>query len=539
MPTTPPSSVALDYDVCVIGAGIGGLYALYRLRAAGFSVRACESGSDVGGVWYRNRYPGARFDSESHTYGYSFSEALLEEWRWRERFAAQPEILDYARYVADRFDLRRHIELDTRIVSARFDEREQSWEVETGRGRAIRVRYLVSAAGTLSVPQLPAIEGIESFAGVTAHTASWPRQGVPLAGKRVGVIGTASTGVQVIQTIASEVASLTVFQRTANWCMPQRNAPLSDEERRGMKQHGAEILERCRNTYSGFIHDFEAREGRGLSAEEREATFERLYSLPGFAFWLGNYSDLMSDPVVNRHACEFLAGKIRARVRDPETARKLIPDLPYGLKRVPLERGYFETYNRDNVRLIDVRETPIERVTPNGIRTTGETFELDVLIFATGFDAVTGALNRIDIRGENGEGLVDCWRTGAKTYLGLQVAGFPNFFVVTGPYGASTLCNSVRCIEQSVDWIADCIAWMREHGHRRIAPTPDAQERWVRHVLETAGSTFLATLTDGWFHDPARPGGLRPIAIYPGGIRAYRERCRQIARDGYTGFAVA
>ena len=539
MPSDPLPAAPLDCDACVIGAGIGGLYATYRLREAGFAVLTCEKGSEVGGVWYRNRYPGARFDSESHTYGYSFSRELLEEWNWRERFAAQPEILDYARYVAERFGLRRHIEFGTRIVAARFDESARAWHLETERGRTIRSRFLVSAAGTLSVPQLPDIEGIEGFAGDIAHTANWPREGVPLAGRRVGIIGTASTGVQVIQTIAPEVAQLTVFQRTPNWCMPQRNAPLTDDERREIQRRSADILERCRNTYSGFLHDFEARAGANLSAEERETTFERLYRQPGFAFWLGNFSDLMSDPAVNAHACEFLARKIRARVRDPEIARRLIPDHPFGLKRIPLEKGYFETYNRSNVRLVDLRETPIEHITATGVTTAAARFKLDVLICATGFDAVIGALDRIDFRGENGASLRQLWRAGTRTYLGLQVAGLPNFFLVTGPYGASTLCNSVRCLEQSIDWIAECLGWMRERGYRRIAPTPEAQERWVRQVLDTAGTAFLDTLADMWFYDPDRPGGTRPIAIYPGGIAAYRERCRQIAREGYPGFAFA
>jgi cation diffusion facilitator CzcD-associated flavoprotein CzcO len=532
----PDYSTTPDCEAFVIGAGIAGLYALYRLRQLGLRVQGCESGPDVGGVWYWNRYPGARFDSESYTYCYSFSEELLNEWNWRERFAAQPEILAYINHVADRFGLRRDIAFETRVVAARFDEREQLWLVETDRGTRTRTRYLISAAGVLSVPQLPDIAGTDDFRGEIMHTARWPHQGTGLSGKRVGVVGTAATGVQVIQTIAGEVASLTVFQRTANWCVPQRNAPLTDNERRDVKRNYAGILESCRRSYGGFIHDFDPRSGLAVSAEERQATFARLWERPGFAFWLGNFMDLMMDPTVNRYACEFLRDRIRERVRDPETARKLTPDHPFGTKRVPLENGYYEAFNRSNVQLVDLRETPIERITGSGVKTTADHFDLDVLIFATGFDAVTGALERIDIRGEGGKALRDKWRPGPRTCLGLQVAGFPNLFTIGGPHNAATLCNAVRCIEQNVDWIADCIAYMRERGYRRVVPTADAEDAWTRHVHEAADATLLGTMQDSWFFGANTPGRSRSIAIYPPGAAAYRERCEEVARDGYRGF---
>lgn len=526
----------LDCDALVIGAGIAGLCALYMLRRLGLRVQVRESAPDVGGVWYWNRYPGARFDSESYTYCYSFSEALLQEWDWQERFAAQPEIHAYIRHAADRFDLRRHIRFDTRVTAARYEEQHAGWRVETDRGESLLARYLVTAAGVLTVPQLPDIPGMERFEGQVLHTARWPREGFALAGKRVGVVGTGATGVQVIQTIAPEVASLTVYQRTANWCLPQRNAPLSDEERRDIKRRYPQILERCRRSYGGFIHDFDPRAGRELSADERHDFFERLWERPGFAFWLGNYSDLMIDEAVNRHACEFLAEKIAERVRDPETADKLTPRHPFGTKRVPLENGYFETFNLEHVRLVDLRATPLERITRRGIVTAEGETALDAIVFATGFDAITGALDRIDLRGEGGVALRDKWRSGPRTCLGLQVAGFPNLFTIGGPHNAATLCNAVRCIEQNVAWIADCIAYMRAHGHRRIAPTAEAEDEWTRHVRETAEMSLLGAMRDSWFYGANTPGKTPSIAIYPPGAARYRQHCDEAARRGYRGF---
>lgn len=526
----------IDCDAYVIGAGVAGLYAHYRLRELGLSVRGCEGAPGIGGVWYWNRYPGARFDSESYTYCYSFSEELLADWDWQERFAAQPEVLAYLEHVADRFDLRRAIDFETRVLAARYGEDDASWTIETDRGTLIRTRWLVSAAGVLNVPQYPDIPGRDDFAGEILHTARWPHEGMSLAGKRVGVVGTAATGVQVIQTIAAEVSSLVVFQRTANWCMPQRNSPLDDAERREIKRDYAAILNRCRGSFGGFIHDFDPRSGLAVSDEERRATFEALWNRPGFAFWLGNFADLMIDATVNRHACDFLAGKIRERVRDPETAHRLIPDHPIGTKRVPLENGYYEVFNRDNVRLVDLRETPIERITPAGIRTTAGEHELDVIVFATGFDAITGSLARIDIRGEGSVSLRERWRDGPTTCLGIQVAGFPNLFAVAGPHSATAFCNAVRCTEQNVDWIADCIAYMRDRGYRRVGATVAAEASWMRHVEEAVQQTLLAGMTDSWFFGANTPGKPRRIAIYPPGFAAWRDRCDEVARDGYLGF---
>lgn len=529
-------SSAFDYDAVIVGAGVAGLYALYKLREIGLTVCGFETAGDVGGVWYWNRYPGARFDSESYTYCYSFSQDLLDEWAWRERFAAQPEILAYLNHVADRFDLRRHIRFETRVVAATYDERAGGWVVETDRGDTTRTQFLVTAAGGLSLHQLPEIEGIEQFAGETCHTARWPEGGVELSGKRVGVVGTGATGVQVIQTIASEVQQLTVFQRTPNYCVPQRNAPLDEAEMREIRQRYPAIFELCRNSYGGFIHTFDPRSGLEVSADERRETFESLWNQPGFAFWLGNFQDLLMNETVNAYASRFITDRIREKVRNPETARKLVPHHPFGTKRVPLENGYYEVYNRDNVRLVDLRETPIERMTPTGVRTSDSEYALDVIIFATGFDAVTGPLNRIEIRGTGGASLRDKWRDGPKTYLGLQVEGFPNLFTIAGPHNAASLCNAVRCSEQNVDWIARCIEHMRDHGWAEVVPTSGAEAEWTEHVREIAARTLLDSMTESWFYGANTPGKARSIAIYAGGAAAFREQCDAVAQAGYRGF---
>ena len=532
-------SAALDCEAVIIGAGVAGLCALYRLREQGVSVRGYERASNVGGVWYWNRYPGARFDSESYTYCYSFSQALLDEWDWQESFAAQPEILSYLNHVTERFDLRRDISFNTGVTGAHFDGQSGTWLIDSDRGQQVRTRYLITAVGSLSAYQTPDIDGIGNFDGEIFHTARWPHDGVSLSGKRVGVVGTGATGVQVIQTIAREVAQLTVFQRTANFCVPQRNSPLDDDQRRKIKRDYPAILKRCRETYGGFIHGFDPRSGVEVSADERQKTFEALWQQPGFAFWLGNFMDLLTNATVNRHASDFLRTRIRERVRDPDTARKLLPKHPFGTKRVPLENGYYEVYNRDNVHLVDLRETPIERITQTGIKTTADEHGLDIIIFATGFDAVTGALTRLNVRGEGGTTLQEKWRQGPKTYLGLQIEGFPNMFTIAGPHNAGSLCNAIRCTEQNVDWVVDCIDHMRKRGFRRIAPTAEAEAVWTQHVGDLARATLLGTMTDSWFFGANTPGKPRSVAIYPGGAAMYRERCDEVARGGYQGFEFA
>jgi cation diffusion facilitator CzcD-associated flavoprotein CzcO len=528
-----------SFDAVIIGAGLSGICMLERLIRMGLDVRVIEQASDVGGVWYWNRYPGARVDSESHTYGFSFSDELLREWDWQELFAPQQEIARYLGHVVDRFDLRPHMRFDTRVTRASFDSRRGRWLVETESGDRISAQFLIGAAGTLSTPQMPLYPGIDSFAGDSHHTARWPAEGVDLSGRRVGVIGTGATGVQVIQTIASEVGHLTVFQRTPTYCIPQRNRPLTDAERDQIRRDWNAILARCRESFGGFIHAFDPRPGLAMSTEDREAKFEMLWQRPGFAFWLGNFGDLMMNPEVNAHACDFLRRKIRARVSDPEVAGKLLPSHPLGTKRVPLENGYYETYNRPNVRLVDLRETPIERITTRGIRTSREEHPLDVIVYATGFDAGTGALLRIDIHGEGGRSLADKWRHGPETYLGLLVSGFPNFFMVSGPHNAAAFCNAGRCTEQNVDWIARCIERLRDAGLTRVVPTPAAEDEWTQHVYDTAEASVLADMRESWFFGANTPGKPRRITIYAGGAREYREHCEEAARAGYPGLEMS
>lgn len=523
------------FDAVIVGAGFSGICALERLLRMGMAVQVYEAGHDVGGVWHFNRYPGARVDSESYTYGFSFSEEVLREWRWRELFAAQPEVESYLHFVVDRLRLRQHMRFDTRIVSATYDEAGNRWRLETHTGERATARYLIAATGSLSAAQFPDYPGIADFAGESHHTARWPAGGVDLGGRRVGIIGTGASGVQLIQTIADTVRELTVFQRTPTFCIPQRNRELSEQERREIERNFSDILVACQTSYGGFIHDFDPQPGLMLSAEAREAKFEVLWRKPGFAFWLGNFADLLMNSEVNAHAGEFLRKKIRARLHDPEVARKLLPDHPFGTKRVPLENGYYEVYNRNNVHLVDLRETPIERITPVGIQTSREEYLLDVIVYATGFDAGTGALTRMDIRGEGGLALAEKWQQGPKTYLGLLVSGFPNLFIVNGPQNAAALCNAGRCVEQNVDWIARCIEYLRGHGLTHIAPTVAAENEWTAHVEDVAEATVLGRMKQSWFFGANTPGKARRASIYAAGALKYRLQCEDVALAGYVG----
>ena len=526
-------------DAVIIGAGLSGIGMLERLLRLGLSVRVYEDGNDVGGVWHWNRYPGARVDSETYTYGFSFSDALLREWDWQELFAPQPEISRYLRHVVDSLGLRKHIRLGTRVDAASYDASRAHWLVTTRSGERISARYVIAAVGTLSAPQMPAYPGIDAFAGESYHTARWPARGVQLAGRRVGVVGTGASDVQVIQTIADEVDQLTVFQRTPTYCVPQRNRALTDDDRRQIRRDWNQILAACRGSYGGFIHTFDTRPGLALSAAGREAKFEALWQKPGFAFWLGNFGDLMMNEEVNAHACDFVRRKIRARVRDPAVASKLLPSHPFGTKRVPLENGYYEAYNRPNVRLVDLRETPIERITEAGVLTSREEYPLDVIVYATGFDAGTGTLMQIDIRGESGVALADKWRDGPKTYLGLLVSGFPNLFIVNGPHNAAAFCNAGRCIEQNVDWIARCIERMRGQGLTRVIPTAAAEDEWTRHVHDTAAATLLAHDTHSWIFGANTPGKPRRVTIYAAGAHEYRRHCEAVETAGYPGLRMS
>ena len=524
----------MEPDVIVIGAGVAGLYQLHRLRGLGLRVQVFEAGTDVGGTWYWNRYPGARFDSESWSYGYSFSEELLQEWEWPEHFAAQPDTLRYLNYVADKFDLRRDIRFGSRVVAARFDEAGDRWTITLENGEQASARLLITALGPLSAYTLPNIPGRESFMGQAFHTSRWPREGVSLAGKRVGIIGTGATAIQVIQTIAAEVGHLTVFQRTPNWAAPLHNRRITAEEQKRIKASYAEIFERCRQTSTCFIHQTDPRKALEVSAEEREAFWEKLYGEPGFGIWVGNFADVLTDRKANELASAFMAKKIRERVRDPRVADKLIPkDHGFGTRRLPLETRYFEVYNQDNVRLVDINETPIERITPQGLLTSAEDFAFDILIYATGFDGVTGPYDRIDIVGPGGRRLKDDWKGMPKTFLGMMAEGFPNMLMVLGPHTARG--NIPRNIEEIVDWLTDLVKFMHDHGLSRVETRAEEVAAWVAEV-EQAVEGLLFSEVNSWqtgVNRNVEGRQVRRVLGYYGGAVEYRKRTGDVAAGGY------
>jgi len=526
-----------DFDAVVIGAGFAGLYALYKLRdVLGMSVRVYETGDGVGGTWYWNRYPGARCDSESFYYCYSFSKELAQEWEWTGRYPEQPEIERYLNHVADRFDLRRDIRLSTRVTGARFDDAAGVWEVETDRGDRVRAHFLISAVGCLSTPSIPRIPGLERFRGEVYYTATWPRERVSFAGKRVGLVGTGSSGIQATPRIAAEAAHLTVFQRTPNFTVPARHMAFPPDKQAEIKRDYEAIFERTRTSPAGFPYFPIDRKTTDVSPEEREAIFEDLWDKGGFRFLWGGFCDLLVDPAANELASEFIRAKIREIVKDPETAERLCPrDHPYGAKRPPIDTDYYATFNRDDVTLVDIRSAPIEAITPTGLRTKDREYELDVLVFATGFDAMTGSLLKIDIRGAGGLRLADAWAEGPRTLLGLQIAGFPNLFTITGPGSPSVLVNMPVAIEHHVDWIADCLEYMREHGKTRVEATESAQAAWAVHVAEVSTHSLFSR-ANSWYVGANIPGKPRVVMPYTGGQPLYRERCEAAVKAGYEGF---
>ena len=538
LPDVSATTATPIFDAIIIGAGICGMYQLLRLRELGLTVRVFEAGSGVGGTWYWNRYPGARFDSESYTYGYSFSERLMAEWDWSEHFSAQPETLRYLEFAAEKFDLRKDIHFNARVASAVYDESANRWTVTTERGETATAKFLITAVGVLSAPYTPPIAGRDEFRGESWHTAEWPHHPVDFSNKRVGVIGSGATAVQLITEVAKNVGQLTVFQRTANYCIPLNNRAIAPHEQAALKAGYGEMFARCRETYAAFIHDFDPRSAFDVSDAEREAHYERLWKEPGFGFWLGNFYDIMTDERANETIAEFVRRKIRERVKDPLLAEKLTPrDHCFGTKRVPLESGYYESYNRSNVELVQLKSNPIERITATGIKTAERDYPFDVIIFATGFDAVTGALTRMDIRGQGGISLKDKWQDGPRTYLGLQVAGFPNLFTVVGAHNAANFCNVPRCGEQNVEWVTDCIRHMREHNLERISATVEAEESWRDHCLEVVAHTLFLK-TDSWFMGANIPGKQRMFLGYGGGLPRYREKCDAVAAAGYEGFVL-
>jgi cation diffusion facilitator CzcD-associated flavoprotein CzcO len=525
------------FDALIIGAGFSGLYQLLCLRdRLGLSVKVLEAGAGVGGTWYWNRYPGARCDSESHSYCYSFSEELTQEWEWSERYPGPPEILRYLNHVADRFDLKRDICFNTRVSAAHYDETANRWRVSTEAGEALTAQFLISAVGCLSSANIPNIAGLDTFQGRWYHTGEWPHEGVDFRGKRVGLIGTGSTGIQAAPVIAETAAHLTVFQRTANYSVPARNAPLTPEFKRYVKENAAEIRHVMRATVNGHPFYIVDRSALETPPQERQAIYEKAWEVGSLRFRAA-FRDLLTDKAANDTAADFIRAKIREIVKDPATAAKLSDfDHPYAAKRPPIDTDYFETFNRDNVDLVDVRAAPIERITPQGIRTRDAEYPLDIIVFATGFDGMTGSLLRMDIRGREGLPLAKAWAAGPRNYLGLQVAGFPNLFTVTGPGSPSVLCNMPVAIEQHVEWITDCIAHMRSHGLKRIEPRNEAVEAWVAEVNAAAEATLLPLAKHSWYLGANVPGKPRVFMPYAGGMAHYRKICADVAARSYEGF---
>jgi cyclohexanone monooxygenase len=523
------------FDAIVVGAGFAGLYTLYRLRAQGLSVCCFEAGSSVGGTWYWNRYPGARCDVESLQYSFSFDEELQQEWHWTERYASQPEILRYLDHVADRFDLRRLIRFGTSVTAATYDEAAGRWRITTDTGQSVAARFCIMATGALSAARKPDMPGLDSFEGQWFHTGRWPKEKVDFTGQRVGIIGTGSSGIQTIPVVAKQAAHVTVFQRTPNFSIPAWNGTLSVEAQAAFKVDYAAHRARARNTRSGVLYEYGVCGAFDVSHEERQAEFERRWKRGGPNFTHA-FNDLITNEASNHEAAEFVRNRIRAIVRDPATAAALTPtDHPIGTKRICVDTDYFETFNRDNVTLVDLRRTPMKTVTPTGLRTSDAEYALDSIIFATGYDAVTGALARIDIRGRNGEALKAKWEAGPRTYLGIAVAGFPNLFVITGPGSPSVLTNVVVSIEQHVGWVADCIAYMEARGIATIEADEQAEADWVAEVNALADRT-LFTRAASWYMGANIPGKPRVFLPYIGGLHNYTRVCEQIVADGYRGF---
>src|SRR5471032_222961 len=524
----------MDYDAIIVGAGISGLYQLLKLRELGLKVRVFETGTGVGGTWYWNRYPGARFDSESYSYGYSFSQEVLDEWHWTEHFSPQPETERYLNFVADKFDLRHDIQFRAKVTAAHYDDAGRFWTVTLEDGSRHTTRYLITAIGPLSAPTMPTIPGIDSFKGQSCHTARWPKEGLDYASKRVAVIGTGATGVQTIQEVAKTAGSLTVFQRTPNWCAPLHNGPISKEEMAEIRTRYPDIFARCRETFACFLHTPDPRKSTEVSEAEREALWEKRYSSKGFGMWQGNFRDILTDRRANALLSDFVARKIRQRVKDQTVADRLIPkNHGFGTRRVPLETRYYEVYNQPNVTLVDIKETPIERITPTGLKTSAREYEFDIIVYATGFDAITGSFDRIDIRGIDGQRLKDKWTGGPKTYLGVEVEGFPNMLMLMGPHTA--LGNIPRSIEYNVEWVTGLIKYMRDHKLTRVDARPEGVQAWTDHVI-ALGESLLSNEVDSWMTGINRNVAgkqVRTVARYSGSAPAYRAKCDEVAANGY------
>jgi cation diffusion facilitator CzcD-associated flavoprotein CzcO len=531
---------SLDHEVIVIGAGVAGIYQSKLLADLGVDHRVLDAAGDLGGTWYGNRYPGARFDSESYTYGYSFSKELLNEWHWNERFSSQPENLRYLNYVADKFDLRKYMEFNCRVEALHFDESNDLWRLRLNDGRQLTCRFVVMAVGLLSIPTPPRFKGMDKFKGRSFHTFYWPHEPVEMTGKKVAVIGTGATGIQVIAEIADKVGDLTVFQRRPNWSAPLNNGPISEAEMADIRLRYDAIFKTCGRTPGGFEHEPDRRGFYDVSREERLALWDKLYDSSGFAIWLRNFREIFTDEKANAEFSEYIAERIRRRVKDPAIAEKLIPrDHGFGVQRVPMETNYFEAYNRDNVHLVDISETPIEEITETGLRTTERDYQFDLIVYATGFDAITGAFDQIDIQGVGGTKLGDKWKNGPSTFLGMLVHGFPNFLMPSGPQSGSASTNYPRGIETGVNWCTKLLKYMWEHGYVRAEPTLDAQERWTDHVKQMY-SAMLMRKAKSWFTGynsnlPGHEHGKIRYLVYNGGAPKYVSKINEVAEDNYQG----
>lgn len=529
----PAASGAVD--AVIVGAGFSGMYMLHRLRQLGLQAKVFERAAGVGGTWYWNRYPGARCVVESMQYSYSFSQELQQEWRWSEKFSAQPEILDYANHVADRFDLRRDMQFETSVVAAHFDEATNRWRIETDRGEVLTPRYCIMATGCLSSARVPDFPGLAEFSGDTYHTGHWPHEGVDFSGKHVAVIGTGSSAIQAIPVIAGQAAALTVFQRTPNYSVPARNGPMTEDYEGFWKKDYAALRAEARQARTGILNN--PNDASALEAEEaeRRKIYEKRWDEGGTRF-MAAFNDLIKSDEANATAADFVRSKIREIVKDPAIADLLArQDYPIGTKRICADSHYFETYNLEHVQLVDVREAPVEKLTAAGLRQGGKDYAFDAIVFATGFDAMTGTLDQIDIRGREGRQLKAEWEAGPKTYLGMMSAGFPNLFMVTGPQSPSVLSNMIVSIEQHVDWMSDCIAHMEKSGYEAIEAEPDAQEEWIAHSTEVAYQTLYPKAAS-WYMGANIPGKPRVFLPYIGGVGRYRAKCDDIAKSGYPGF---
>jgi cyclohexanone monooxygenase len=530
------SEVGASFDAVVVGAGFAGMYMLHRLRTLGFTARVYEAGGGVGGTWYWNRYPGARCDVESMQYSFSFSEELDQQWDWSEKYAPQPEILAYANHIADRFELREHIRFDTRVTAATFDEAANCWRIETDRGDRVTAKFCIMAVGCLSAPNRPNFTGMDEFRGPIYHTGEWPHQGVDFTGLRVGIIGTGSSAIQSIPIIARQAQALTVFQRTATYSVPAWNEKLTAEYRKAIKQDYPALRAKARARPTGFYFPFNMQPALEASPEERDRKYEEAWQRGGLPF-LGAFGDLLFEKEANDTIAEFARRKIRGIVKDPATAELLCPDNVFGCKRLCVDTGYFETYNLPHVKLVDVSKTPIERFTPDGIAVNGTEYPLDAIICATGFAAMTGSFDRIAITGRSGLTLAEKWRAGPRAYLGVASVGFPNLFAITGPGSPSVLASMIQAIEQHVDWMADCMAHMRDIGATTIEPVQGYEDEWVEHVNEVSKVSLRSTCSS-WYVGANIEGRPRVFMPYIGGFPIYVQKCNEVMTNGFEGFVI-